>query len=81
MVDLSDDNACFARQSIDSLRIVKSEDERGFEKQPVSRGRIRLEQNYPFFTYRFAVPAQMVDATLACSLLAGVRNPKVFLGR
>jgi len=27
------------------------------------------------------LPAQMVDATLACSLLAGVLKPKVFLGR
>jgi hypothetical protein len=27
------------------------------------------------------VPAQMVDATLVWSLLAGVWNPKVFLGR
>jgi len=27
------------------------------------------------------VPAQTVDATLACSLLAGVSNPRVFLGR
>jgi hypothetical protein len=29
----------------------------------------------------FKVPAQMVDATPACSLLAGVSKPKVFLGR
>jgi hypothetical protein len=28
-----------------------------------------------------AVPAQTVDATLACSLAAGVWKPKVFLGR
>jgi hypothetical protein len=27
------------------------------------------------------MPAQTVDATLACSLLAGVWKPKVFLGR
>jgi hypothetical protein len=27
------------------------------------------------------LPAQMVDATLARSLLAGVSNPNVFLGR
>jgi hypothetical protein len=32
-------------------------------------------------TYRKAVPAQAVDATLACSLLAGVWKPKVILGR
>ena len=30
---------------------------------------------------RFTLPAQMVDATLARSLLAGVSNPNVFLGR
>jgi hypothetical protein len=30
---------------------------------------------------RLTLPAQMVDATLACSLLAGVSKPKVFLGR
>ena len=30
---------------------------------------------------RNSLPAQMVDATLACSLLAGVLKPKVFLGR
>ena len=30
---------------------------------------------------RLVVPAQMVDATPACSLLAGVSKPKVFLGR
>ena len=30
---------------------------------------------------RFRLPAQMVDATLARSLLAGVSNPNVFLGR
>jgi hypothetical protein len=30
---------------------------------------------------RIALPVQMVDATLACSLLAGVSKPKVFLGR
>jgi hypothetical protein len=30
---------------------------------------------------RNCVPAQTVDATLACSLLAGVWKPKVFLGR
>ena len=30
---------------------------------------------------RKTVPAQMVDATLAWSLLAGVWNPRVFLGR
>jgi hypothetical protein len=29
----------------------------------------------------FWVPAQWVDATLACSLYAGVLNPKVSLGR
>jgi hypothetical protein len=29
----------------------------------------------------FGMPAQTVDATLAWSLLAGVWNPKVFLGR
>ena len=32
-------------------------------------------------SYRKPVPAQAVDATLACSLLAGVWKPKVFLGR
>ena len=32
-------------------------------------------------TAREGVPAQTVDATLACSLLAGVWTPKVFLGR
>jgi hypothetical protein len=32
-------------------------------------------------TCRKTVPAQTVDATLACSLLAGVWKPKVFLGR
>ena len=31
--------------------------------------------------YREALPAQTVDATLAWSLLAGVWNPNVFLGR
>jgi hypothetical protein len=30
---------------------------------------------------RLPLPAQMVDATLACSLSAGVWKPKVFLGR
>ena len=30
---------------------------------------------------RKSLPAQMVDATLACSLLAGVSKPKVFLER
>jgi hypothetical protein len=30
---------------------------------------------------RLPLPAQTVDATLAWSLLAGVWNPKVFLGR
>jgi hypothetical protein len=32
-------------------------------------------------TARKVVRAQVVDATLACSLLAGVWKPKVFLGR
>jgi hypothetical protein len=32
-------------------------------------------------SYRKRVPAQPVDATLACSLLAGVSKPKVFRGR
>jgi hypothetical protein len=30
---------------------------------------------------RLTLPAQMVDATLACSLLAGVAKPRVFRGR
>ena len=32
-------------------------------------------------SFRFGLPAQVVDATLARSLLAGVSNPNVFLGR
>jgi hypothetical protein len=32
-------------------------------------------------TFRLALPAQTVDATLVCSLLAGVAKPRVFLGR
>jgi hypothetical protein len=35
----------------------------------------------PDKTTEKSVPAQAVDATLACSLLAGVWKPKVFLGR
>ena len=31
--------------------------------------------------FLIAVPAQVVDATLACSLRAGVSKPRVFLGR
>ena len=33
-----------------------------------------------FEPFRFAVPTQMVNATLACSLSARVSNPKVFSG-
>ena len=37
--------------------------------------------NFDGRTCRKCVPAQPVDATLACSLLAGVSKPKVFRGR
>ena len=39
------------------------------------------EDVFRICSYRKCVPAQAVDATLACSLLAGVWKPKVFLGR
>jgi len=41
----------------------------------------RIARFYEDDKNHFVVPAQMVDATLACSLLAGVSKPKVFLGR
>src|SRR5262249_48761292 len=40
-----------------------------------------LNGKYCYRLLREPLPAQMVDATLAWSLSAGVWNPKVFLGR
>jgi hypothetical protein len=41
---------------------------------------VRGNQKHPLDD-RMRLPAQTVDATLACSLLAGVWKPSVFLGR
>jgi hypothetical protein len=41
----------------------------------------RRYRQVDFPSFRLRVPAQVVDATLARSLLAGVSNPNVFLGR
>src|SRR5215472_12314712 len=66
--------------------MVVAEHAKNPSETSMSIGTIRLADMHPHHTLnrsksRLTVPAQVVDATLAWSLSAGVWNPKVFLGR